>query len=48
MRIPEPAATHFEKFLSIAGDLILIECDCPIGHEHTYAEWLARFTDDEL
>ena len=33
---------HFEQSASDA--MILIECDCPIGEDHTYADWLARFT----
>lgn len=37
---------HREKFVSTAGDLVLIECDCPIGCDHTYSDWLIRFTKD--
>lgn len=36
---------HFERFTSlVTGELILIECECPIGEDHTYADWVARFT----
>ncbi len=41
------AEPHFERFLSTEGDTILIECDCPIGREHTYADWQARFVRDD-
>ncbi|WP_179150713.1 hypothetical protein [Leifsonia sp. NCR5] len=38
-------ASHFEQSISgVTGELIRIECDCPIGEDHTYADWLARFT----
>jgi hypothetical protein len=39
---------HLERFIGTNGSPILIECDCPIGREHTYAEWLARFTRDGM
>lgn len=35
---------HVESSTSIWGDRSFqIECDCPIGRDHTYAEWVARF-----
>jgi len=38
-------ASHFEQSISgVTGEQIRIECDCPIGEDHTYADWLARFT----
>lgn len=37
--------SHFEQSISgVTGEPIRIECDCPIGEDHTYADWLARFT----
>jgi hypothetical protein len=44
---PSPITPHLERLLSTSGEVILIECDCPIGQEHTYADWLLRFTRDE-
>ncbi|GAB3575630.1 hypothetical protein GCM10027406_07440 [Leifsonia lichenia] len=42
---PAEYAPHFEQSTSgVTGELVLIECDCPIGEDHTYADWLARFT----
>lgn len=36
---------HFERSISgVTGEEVFIECDCPIGEDHTYADWLARFT----
>jgi hypothetical protein len=43
---PGSIEPHFERFISTDGDVILIECECPIGREHTYGEWLTRFTRD--
>jgi hypothetical protein len=38
------AIPHVERMLaSRSGEWILISCDCPIGQDHTYAEWVARF-----
>ncbi|MEY9852168.1 hypothetical protein ABH923_001846 [Leifsonia sp. EB41] len=38
------ATTHVERMLaSRSGEWILISCDCLIGQDHTYAEWVARF-----
>lgn len=37
-------APHVERMLaSRSGEWILISCDCPIGEDHTYAEWVERF-----
>lgn len=45
--VPGLVVPHFERFVSVGGDAIRIECDCPIGREHTYADWVARFVDDD-
>ncbi|WP_157498400.1 hypothetical protein [Leifsonia sp. Leaf336] len=35
---------HVERATSVVtGQPISIRCDCPLGHDHTYAEWRARF-----
>jgi hypothetical protein len=37
---------HVERVVSVVtGQPILIRCECPLGHDHTYAEWQARFGD---
>jgi|GEM_PF-1814183 len=36
------AVPHVERMLaSRSGEWILISCDCPIGEDHTYADWAA-------
>lgn len=43
---PAPATNgaHVEHAVSVVtGKPILIRCECPLGHDHTYADWLARF-----
>lgn len=38
------AAPHVERILaSRSGEWVRISCDCLIGEDHTYAEWVARF-----
>ncbi|MEY9954118.1 hypothetical protein [Leifsonia sp. EB34] len=38
------AAPHVERILaSRSGEWVLLSCDCLIGKDHTYAEWVARF-----
>ena len=38
------AASHVERILaSRSGEWVLISCDCGIGEDHTYAEWVERF-----
>jgi hypothetical protein len=35
---------HIERATSVVTGLpILIRCECPLGHDHTYAEWQERF-----
>lgn len=42
---PASPSVHRERSISsVTGETILIACDCPIGEDHTYADWLARFT----
>lgn len=37
-------APHVERILAAkAGEWVHLSCDCPIGEDHTYAEWVARF-----
>ena len=48
MDTQDPGSTipvwHVESSTSMSGDRsFLIECDCPIGRDHTYPEWVARF-----
>lgn len=41
---PGTAVAHVENATSvITGRPILIRCECPLGHDHTYAEWRERF-----
>ncbi len=47
-RQPRPrartAVAHVENATSVVtGRPILIRCECPLGHDHTYAEWQERF-----
>ena len=43
-RTDSVAAPHVERMLaSRSGEWILISCECPIGEDHTYAEWVGRF-----
>ena len=38
------AAPHVERILaSRSGEWVHIACDCRIGEDHTYAEWVERF-----
>ncbi|MCI0157916.1 hypothetical protein KNO15_14550 [Leifsonia shinshuensis] len=38
------AEAHVERAVSVVtGRPILIRCECPLGHDHTYAEWQERF-----
>ncbi|QNE36512.1 hypothetical protein [Leifsonia shinshuensis] len=38
------AVPHVERILAArSGEWVRISCDCPIGEDHTYAEWVARF-----
>ncbi|MFE4951914.1 hypothetical protein ACFQ9V_17570 [Leifsonia sp. NPDC056665] len=40
----ELVAPHVERVLSAStGKWVGIYCDCPIGIDHTYAEWIARY-----
>lgn len=42
---PPAVAAHFEKSIStVTGEEIFLECECPIGEDHTYADWLSHFT----
>jgi hypothetical protein len=46
--ITEPAhkavAPHIERVLGVkTGQWVLISCECPIGEDHTYSDWLSRF-----
>lgn len=42
---PEAIAAHFERSIStVTGEEIFLECECPIGEDHTYADWLSHFT----
>lgn len=35
---------HVETIPSARGaEVILLRCDCPIGRDHTYAEWVQIF-----
>ncbi|CAM5485413.1 hypothetical protein [Leifsonia shinshuensis] len=35
---------HVERMLApTSGEWVRIGCDCPIGEDHTYADWVARF-----
>lgn len=35
---------HVERILGqMSGEWVLISCECPLGQDHTYAEWVARF-----
>lgn len=35
---------HVERYASTkGGDPLLVGCECAIGHDHTYADWLDRF-----
>ncbi len=35
---------HVERILGhVSAEWVLISCDCPIGEDHSYAEWIARF-----
>lgn len=37
---------HVERAISVVtGRPILIRCECPLGHDHTYAEWRECFGD---
>ncbi|WP_426626199.1 hypothetical protein ACPPVW_09305 [Leifsonia sp. McL0607] len=36
--------SHVERATSVVtGQPILIRCQCPLGHDHTYADWQERF-----
>jgi hypothetical protein len=36
--------SHVERILAIrSGEWVRISCDCAIGTDHTYAEWLELF-----
>jgi hypothetical protein len=36
---------HVERAISVVTGLpINIRCECPLGHDHTYAEWRERFS----
>lgn len=38
------AGAHVERATSVLSGLpIFIRCECPLGRDHTYAEWEARF-----
>ena len=40
---PSPGTEHVERTVSIrTGEVILISCDCPIGTDHTYGDWLSH------
>ncbi|MFE4468777.1 hypothetical protein ACFRFH_08150 [Leifsonia sp. NPDC056824] len=39
-----PTVPHVERATSVVtGQPILIRCECPLGRDHTYAEWQERF-----
>jgi hypothetical protein len=39
-----PGDSHVETTVSMmTGDTIRIFCDCALGHDHAYEEWVARF-----
>lgn len=39
-----PVVPHVECATSVkTGQPILIRCECPLGRDHTYAEWQERF-----
>ncbi|MGH1524318.1 hypothetical protein ACRAWC_09885 [Leifsonia sp. L25] len=39
-----PTVPHIERATSVVtGQPILIRCECPLGRDHTYAEWQERF-----
>lgn len=41
-----PVVPHVERATSVVtGHPILIRCECPLGRDHTYAEWRERFGD---
>ncbi len=44
---PGSVLSHSERFVGSDGAVILSRCDCLIGQDHTYADWLNRFTRDE-
>jgi hypothetical protein len=40
----EQGPAHTERHLNpISGETVYVFCDCPIGQEHTYGDWVARF-----
>ena len=44
-RGPKAGVSHVERVLGVkTGQWVLITCDCPIGEDHTYSDWLARFS----
>ena len=35
---------HAERVMSpTTGEWTRVSCECPLGEDHTYAEWVARF-----
>lgn len=38
------ASRHIEVFYALAtGSPIELWCDCPIGHQHSYRQWVDQF-----
>jgi hypothetical protein len=40
----DPVVPHVERIIAPStGNVVLIGCECPLGRDHTYADWLTRF-----
>lgn len=45
IREPSPAVAHVETIPAPnQSGATRIRCWCPIGHDHTYADWLEEFS----
>jgi hypothetical protein len=46
---PPLIAGHTEVYRSRrTGDSIRVRCDCPLGRDHTYGEWVEATPESEL
>ena len=42
-------AAHTEVYRSrLTGDRITVRCDCPLGRDHTYGEWVEATPESDL